>query len=284
MRTTALITGSTSGIGKATALDLAQKGWKVIIHGRKKESCEQVVREITEKTGNTNLHFIVADLSDIDSVKKMAETIRQDFPELTVLINNAGTFSKTRILTKNGWEQTWMVNYLSRFFLTTLLLDLLKKNRPSRIIDVSGMYHSKGKIHFEDISLSQNYSLGSANNQSKLANILFTYKLARDLEGTGVVANTLHPGAVDTGSVLNSKEISALEKLMYRIFRPFFKSPDQGAETLVFLASAPEAATITGKYFVNQKPVKSSPKSYDTSLQEKLWVLSNEMVQSVSMV
>lgn len=273
MQKVILITGSTSGIGKATATELARQGCKVIIHGRNEGSCKAIVDEITQLTGNKAVFYVTGDLSSMPQVKAMADRLIANHPDINVLINNAGTFSNTRVITPEGFERTWAVNYLSRFLLSHLLLDTLKKNSPSRIIDVSGTYHSKGVIHFDDINLFKNYSLATANNQSKLANVLFTYKMARMLSGSKVTINTLHPGAVNTGSVLRSDDFSAFSKWMYRLFSPFFKSPEQGAVTSVFLATSSEVEGVTGKYFVNKKAVKSSKASYDEGLQDRLWVI-----------
>ncbi len=268
---TVLITGSTSGIGKATAISLAEMGWTVIIHGRKEKDCQSTVQEIKTLTQNTNIDFIVADLSDLQAVNQMANTIIEEYPSLDVLINNAGTFSTSRKITNDGLEQTYVVNYLSRFLLVQKLLETLKKNSPSRIVDISGAYHSKGKIDFNDLTLNNNYTMANANNQSKLANVLFTYKQARLLNDNEVTINTLHPGAVDTGSVLRSNEFSWLFKLMYQLLRIFFKTPQQGAETSIYLASSERVEGKSGKYFENKKEVQSSTMSYDTDLQNKLW-------------
>ena len=194
---TCLITGSTSGIGKATALQLAKKNWHIILHGRKETLCQQSRDEIIRETGNTKIAYIVADLSLMKEVEKVVKEIEQKFPELNILVNNAGTVSLNRRLTSEGIELTWAVNYLSRFLLTNRLLNLLQKNAPSRIIDVAGAYHAKGQIHFDDINLDKNYSFGMANSQAKLANVLFTYKLAEKLKGTKVTVNCLHPGLLE---------------------------------------------------------------------------------------
>ncbi|MEZ4849857.1 MAG: SDR family oxidoreductase [Bacteroidia bacterium] len=278
MPNTALITGSTSGIGKATALALAKKGWHIIIHGRNQSSCLQTIAELKSLSNNPKIDFIHADISDLKQVKNMADEIKQRFPQLNILINNASTFSQSRKLTSDGLEQTWVVNYLSRFLLTNLLLSSLKANAPSRIIDVSGMYHAKGKIHFEDINLKQGYTMNKANSQSKLANVLFTYHLARQLEGEQVTINTLHPGAVNTGSILKAEGISAFAKMMYRMFSVFLKTPEQGAKTSVYLASSAEVEGVSGKYFVGSKAKRSSEESYDLRLQEQLWEVSEGMV------
>jgi len=278
---TCLITGSTSGIGKATAIQLAQKGWHVVIHGRKEPECQKVKDEIIKETGNKNVDYVVADLSLMKEVDRMAAEIRRRFPDLKVLVNNAGTFSMERTITKEGVELTWAVNYLSRFLLVNRLLDLLKKNAPARIVDVAGAYHAKGEIHFEDINLEKGYSFQTANSQSKLANILFTYRLNQKLGGTGVSANCLHPGFVNTGSILRVPGVSGFSRLMYKAMSIFSKSPEKGAATSVYLASSPEAAGASGKYFIDKKEAKSAPKTYDKTLQGKLWNFSVETIRKV---
>ena len=282
MRSTALITGSTSGIGKATAEALSQLKWNIIIHGSREEKCRKTVQEIMATTGNPNIAYVSADLSDLSAVNKMADQIIEKHPGVKLLINNAGTFSKMRQITVDGLERTWVVNYLSRFLLTHRLLPILKKNGPGRIVDVSGLYHNRGEIHFEDLSLARNYSLMRANSQSKLANVLFTYKLARELDGSPVTINTLHPGAVNTGSILRSDEFSTFIKWLYRLMSPFLKTPEQGAANLIYLASSAELAGVSGKYFVNKKRRRSSKASYDKELQDKLWEVSWDILKKNS--
>lgn len=276
---TCLVTGSTLGIGKATAMQLARKGWHVVIHGRRESECQKVRDEIIKKTGNKNLEYVVADFSLMRDVERMAEDVKKRFPELKVLVNNAGTFSMERVITKEGIEFTWAVNYLSRFLLVSRLLDLLKKNAPSRIVDVAGAYHANGEIHFSDINLEKDYSFQKANSQAKLANVLFTYKLAHKLKGTNVTVNCLHPGFVNTGSILQAPGVSGFSKLMYKLMSIFSKSPEQGAETSVYLASSPEAEGVSGKYFIDRKETKSAPQTYDKKLQDKVWDFSEVMVK-----
>ena len=210
-------------------------------------------------------------------VRNLAEQVKSRFPALNGLILNAGTYQVNRYLTTEGFERTWAVNYLSRFLLTDLLLDLLKQNGPARIVDVSGAYHSKGNIHVDDV-LSPKLLRRQANNQSKLANVLFTYQLAKNLADAPVTVNTLHPGAVKTDLIFKTEGVSPFAKMMYGLFSSFFKSPEQGAATAVYLASAPELEGITGKYFVNGKAVKSSRESYRQELQEQLWEMSSRML------
>ena len=278
---TCLITGSTSGIGRATAFQLARMNGHVIVHGRKEAACQNTRREIIKNTGNKKVDYVFADLSLMKEVDRMAKGVEQRFIHLNVLVNNAGTFSIHRQITPEGIELTWAVNYLSRFLFTNRLIDLLTKNAPSRIINVAGAYHAKGRIHFDDVRLEKNYSYQRANSQSKLADVLFTYKLAEKLKGTGVTVNCLHPGAVNTGSVLRAKDISWIMKCMYRLMSVFLKSPEQGAETSVYLASSPEVKGISSRYFVNKKERESAPQTYDKELQDKLWTLSEEMIDKI---
>ncbi|MFX1253022.1 MAG: SDR family oxidoreductase [Promethearchaeota archaeon] len=269
-----LVTGATSGIGKATALELARMGATVVIVGRNKERSTLIQREIQDKTGNQSVGLLIADLSSQKSVRNLSQTFKSKYQQLHVLINNAGTFLSKRHVTEDGLEMTLAVNYLSRFLLTNLLLDVLKKSAPARIINVAGAYHTKGEIYFNDINLEHNYSGSRANNQSKLADVLFTYELARRLDGTNVTVNCLHPGAVKTGAIFKDKDASFSMKTMYTVFSIFFKSPEKGAETSVYLASSSEVEGVTGKYFVNKKVKKSAPKTYDTDLQKRLWDIS----------
>lgn len=271
MKNTVLVTGATKGVGNIIVRMLAKKGWTVILQGRNRLVLEEKISILKDITDNNDIHYVIGDLFDLRDVKRMAEEVRERFPGLNRLILNATTFSNNRHLTAEGQERTWVVNYLSRFLLTMELLPTLKENKPSRIVDMSGKGHRKGNINFDDPSLDGQYSMAKSSEQAKLANVLFTYALARRLEGSGVVINTVEPGAVNTESVLLSDEFSGFEKFMYRLMKRFYKEPQDAARTPVFLADSHKVEGVNGKYFVNRKPKKSSDQSYDEQLQRKLW-------------
>jgi NAD(P)-dependent dehydrogenase (short-subunit alcohol dehydrogenase family) len=258
-----LITGSTDGIGKQTAIDLARKGATVLIHGRDQGRCKRTMREIKDTTGNDRLEFFIADLASLRQIRNLAKEIKSRHDKLDVLINNAGVIENHRKLTEDGYEMTFAVNHLAYFLLTGLLLDLLKKSAPSRIINVCSMTHSSS-IDFDDLQSEKYYSGYSAYSLSKLCNILFTYELAERLQGTGVTANCLHPGVIDT-------------KLLRTNFsggRPV----SEGSKTSVYLATAPELENISGKYFVDKRETRSSNISFDPEVMKKLWEISERMV------
>jgi NAD(P)-dependent dehydrogenase (short-subunit alcohol dehydrogenase family) len=267
-----MVTGASSGLGKATALGLAKLGAHVVMVCREETSGEGARDEIIDRSGNTNVELLLADLSSLTAVYALAETFKQRFDNLHVLINNAGVYLRERHLTKDGLEQTFAVNYLAPFLLTNLLLESLKTSAPSRIISVAGSYHRRGVIHFDDLQLAQGYTGTAANNQAQLARVLFTYELARRLNGTGITANCLHPGSVRTNIARDMP--TSLQLLANTVFRPFFVSPERGAETVLYLALSPEVEHTSGKYFVSKCPVKSSKASYDVDLAKKLWTTS----------
>jgi len=274
-----MVTGANSGIGKATAMGLAKMGATVVMACRKKEESEAVRVEIQEKSGNDDIDLLIVDLSSQRSVRKLANNFKKKYQQLHVLVNNAGVYFTKRHVTVDGLEMTFAVNYLSRFLLTNLLLDTIKKSAPARVIEVAGAYHTKGAINFDDLQMEQNYDGARANNQSKLANVLFTYELARRLAGTGVTANCLHPGAVATNLLAKDKDLPLRTKFMYKLFKPFFKSPEKGAATTLYLASSPEVRDITGKYFVDKKIRPSSSQSYDVELAKRLWNASLKLAK-----
>jgi len=259
-----LVTGSTDGIGKETTMRLAGMGATVLVHGRSHERGEKALEEIREVTGNEKLGLVVGDLASLDQVRDMAEQVKGRHDRLDVLVNNAGVVSEKRVETEDGYELTFAVNHLAPFLLTNLLLDLLKGSAPSRVITVSSVAHGGAGIDFDDPNLERGYTMNRAYAQSKLANLLFTYELARRLEGTSVTANALHPGVIGT-------------KLLETGFGGGGSSVDSGAETPVYLATSEEVEGVSGKYFRNKKEAESSASSRDEEAQRQLWELSERM-------
>lgn len=272
-----MITGASSGIGKATALGLARMGATVVIVARDRDRGEAARAEVTITSGNQQVDLLLADLSSQADVRRLAEEFRSRYSHLHVLINNAGMALSKRTLTVDGIETVFAVNYLAPFLLTNLLVDLLKASAPARVVNVAGDYHRKATIRFDDLMSERDYNGARANNQAKLALILFTYELARRLDGAGVTANCLHPGAVATGAPLKDPDLAPFGRFMYRLVKPFFLSPDKGAETSIYLASSPEVEGLTAKYFIKKRAVASSPESYDEELARRLWEKSAEL-------
>lgn len=269
-----LVTGATSGIGKATATALAAQGATVVLGCRSREKGEAVKQEISRATGNTSVDLMVADLASIESTKKGAADFLARYPKLDVLVNQAGLYLNQRQLTPDGLETMFVVNHLSYFLLTNLLLPALKAGAPARIVNGSGGVEAAGKIDFDDLQGEKKFGPIKALAQSKLGNFLFTYELARRLEGTGVTVNIMHPGGVKTEL---GKGQGGFFGFMLRLMRPLFSTPEQGADTLVWLASAPELQGVTGKYFVKRKEAKSSARSHDKELASRLWKVSAEL-------
>ena len=275
-----LVTGATNGIGKETALALAKMGATTIIVARDPAKGAAVLEEIMRQSGNDGVELMHADLASLDSVRKLAADFQAKHQQLHVLVNNAGVYNIKRSETQDGFEATFGVNHLSHFLLTNLLLDVIKASAPARIINVSSASHKGAKINFDDLQSEKSYRGLSVYGQSKLANVLFTYELARRLEGTNVTANALHPGVVLTGFGANN---AGIFRLLFRVFqtvaRPFMLSPERGAETSIHLASSPEVEGVTAKYFVKKEPVPSNDISYETDVAQRLWQMSEEMVK-----
>ena len=270
-----LITGGTSGIGKSTAQVLAKMGATVIIVGRNAPKTAQVVEEIRADSGNKNVDSLLADLSSQQEVRHLADEFKSKYPQLHVLLNNAGAAILQRQLSVDGLEMTFALNHLAPFLLTNLLLDTLKASAPARIIIVSSNAHTSGKIEFDNLQGERAYGFKTYGN-SKLANILFTVELARRLEGTGVTVNALHPGLVATGFGKNTGGVIAA---LFGIIAPLVAlSPAQGAETSIYLASSPSVEGITGKYFYRSKVTRAAPQATDMAVARKLWDVSAEMV------
>ena len=271
---TCLVTGATSGIGKAAARELARLGATVVVAGRNPEKTAATVQDIRRQTGNPSVDFLLADLSSQQQVRRLAEEFKGRYPRLEVLVNNAGAIMLSRRQSVDGIEMTFALNHLSYFLLTGLLLDSLIDSSPSRVVNVSSIAHQKATIDFEDLQGTQRYRGMRAYGRSKLANLLFTFELARRLEGTGVTANAVHPGLVATGLLTNNGLAGRLINLGLRVAG---KGVAAGAETVVYLAASPGVAGVTGQYFVERKPVASSQASRDAATAGRLWRISAEM-------
>lgn len=272
---TCLITGATAGIGVITAQSLAQMGAEVIVVGRSREKCIATVERIKENTGNNSVEYMLADLSSQAQIRTLVEEFQDQHDRLDVLVNNAGGFFLWRWESVDGIEMTFALNHLNYFLLTNLLLETLRASAPSRVVNVSSNSHYGARINFDDIEGKHRYRGWQAYGQSKLANVLFTYELARRLEGSGVTCNALHPGFVATDIGRNNGWYARL--FLWFAHRRAL-TPEQGARTSIYLATSPEVAGVYGKYFVKCKQVESDPASYDVETAHRLWDVSVEMV------
>src|SRR6266704_3070321 len=273
-----MVTGANSGIGKATALELAQMGATVVMVCRDRARGEEARSEITTKSRNNAVDLLLADLSSQQSIRQLVENFQQHYTHLHVLINNAGAGAAFtgRRETVDGLEMTFAVNYLAPFLLTNLLLDVLKASAPARIVNVSSASHKSGYIQMDDLQGEKHSRSMRAYGQSKLAVVLFTYELARRLQGTGVTANCLDPGFV--GTHIGQSDVGPAVRLLVKLIGSFGASPQEGAKTSIYLASSPEVEGVTGKYFVKSIPKRSAAISYDESLQRQLWEQSAKLV------
>jgi NAD(P)-dependent dehydrogenase (short-subunit alcohol dehydrogenase family) len=273
---TVLVTGGTGGIGKATAIGLAAMGARVGITGRDIARTRAAAAEVAAVSGNPAVDPFPADMSSQAEVRRLAREVLAAYPRLDVLVNNMGGFWATRRITADGLEHTFAVNHLAPFLLTDLLLDRLTASAPSRIVTVSSGAHATGTMNFSDLQGERRYSGQQAYSQSKLANIMFTYELARRMDGTGVTATVLHPGVVRTGFA--AEDPSPMWKAFLPLIRVFLKTPEKGAATSIYLASSPEVDGVTGTYFADRKPKTSSRSSYDTAAAARLWQISLDLV------
>ncbi len=270
-----LITGATSGIGLEIAGGLAKLGATVIITGRNEDIGKQIVEDIRKRTGNGLIELMIADFSTQDGVIKLADRIKERYDKLDVLINNAGLYQPDHTITSDGIEMTFAVNYLAPFLLSHLLLDLLRKGQPSRIVITASSWHKTGYLDFNDLNMNEKkYSGMQAYMNTKQALIMFGYTLAEKIKSMGVTVNTYHPGIVKTKLPRQRSFYSFLLKII-----PFFLTPKQGAKTPIYLASSPEVEHITGKYFIRKKPVKSAEITYSLGLQKQLWDKSCELTK-----
>ena len=272
---TCLITGSSSGIGKAIAFELSKLGFNLILLCRDKNRGEEALDYISRVPHPGNHELVLADLCDFESIKECIRTIKSKYKQLDVLINNAAVFRSDRKLNKNGIELQFAVNYLAPYLVTNLLLDILKKSESARIINMASTSHYPGRIHFEDISFTKRYNGLKAYEQSKLALVLFTYELARRLQGTNISANCADPGRINTH--IGDKESDGIFKWLWILNKPILKSVESGAKTPVYLATSDSGKYNSGKYFKNCKEVKSSKSSYNEELARKLWDLSSKL-------
>lgn len=274
-----LITGSTSGIGKEAAVELAKQGATVLAVGRDRARGEAAAEEIKARSGSGAVELFLADLSSQASVRELAREVRGRHGRLHVLLNNAGTLNLRRRTTVDGLEETFALNHLAPFLLTNLLLDLLVASAPARIVTVASAAHEYGRIDFDDLQGERDYKGLRAYANSKLENVLFTYELARRLEGagpkergiTGVTANCVHPGGVKTNIW---RDMSGFLRVLLAVIHPFLLTPARGAEPLIHLASSPALAGVTGRYFHRMKPKRSSPASRDPAVAARLWEAS----------
>jgi retinol dehydrogenase-14 len=273
---TVLVTGGTSGIGRATAAGLAARGARVAITGRDEVRAEESAHEIRAAAGGAHVDVFVADLSSQAEVRRLAEDVLRRLPRIDVLINNVGGYWDTRHVTADGLERTFALNHLAPFLLTNLLLDRLEQSMPARVVTVASGAHTAGRIDFDDLQGERGYSGSRAYSQSKLANVLFTYQLARRLDATSVTANALHPGVVRTS--FGAEDPGGVQRLLVPFMRPFMKTPEQGAATSIHLASSPSVADVTGQYFSDSKPKRSSEASKDEAVGARLWRVSADLV------
>jgi len=271
-----MVTGANSGIGKATTLGLAQMGATVVMVCRDRTKGEEVQNEIKTKSGNNAVDLLQADLSSQQSIRQLVENFQHHSTHLHVLINNAGGSFPGRRETVDGLEMTFAVNYLAPFLLTHLLLDVLKASAPARIVNVSSESHQSSSIKMDDLQGMKGYRSLNTYGQSKLAVVMFTYELARRLEGTGVTVNCLHPGFVATN--FGQSSTAPVIRTAVKFISRFGMSPEEGAKTSIYLASSPEVEGVTGTYFVKSIPKRSAAISYDESLQRQLWEQSAKLV------
>jgi NAD(P)-dependent dehydrogenase (short-subunit alcohol dehydrogenase family) len=268
-----VITGATRGIGRATAEGLARLGATVVLIARRREDGERTSREIADNSPVPPA-VVSADLASQASIREAAAELRRLYPHVHVLVNNAGLITRRRELTTDGLELQFAVNHLAYFLLTNLLLDQLKAGAPSRIINVSSGAHSGARLDFDDLQGERGYDGSRAYSRTKLANILFTYELARRLQGTGVTANCLHPGVIGTQLLADYMGIPIAGRALARTFGA---SPEKGAETSIYLATSPDVETVTGKYFEAQRERRSSRESYDEAAARRLWEVSEQL-------
>ena len=271
-----LVTGSNSGIGKETVLALSKMDATIVMVVRDKTRGDKALTEIVNQTGNTKIDLMICDLSSMDSIRRFAEEFKKTYARLDVLINNAGAVFNKRQVTPEGFERTLAVNYLAPFLLTHELLTLLKDSSPSRIINVTSGLAKKGRVDLEDLQSEKKYAGMQTYSNAKLMLIMFTYELARRLEGKRVTANMLMPGFVATNLAKNSGSLRS--SILFKIVRPMQISAKKGAQTSVYLASSEEMMAVSGKCFSKKKISITCPASYNEKMQKRLWNKTENML------
>lgn len=271
---TVVITGGTSGVGRATAEELAKLGWKVVFIARNREKAEKVKDEISASAANQNIEFVISDFTSVDQVRECAETISERYPQIDALINNAGVCLPEKRITADGLEESFQINYLSHFILSNLLIDNLKRSDDPRIINLSSLAHIAGRFDPENLNREMHYGSFRTYADTKLYNILFTLELAARLSNTGITVNAVHPGVVSTNF---GNEFGAPFNFIYNIGRIFMISPEKGARTSVFLATSDNVKGITGRYFVRCKQVKLRNRFLTEENRKLLWEKSMEL-------
>ena len=274
-----LVTGATSGMGKETALGLARMGATVVLVARDSNKGKETQREITRQSGNEHIDLLLADLSSQQEVRKLASEFKAKYQQLHVLVNNAGAVFSKRQTTVDGLEMTFALDHLAYFLLTNLLLDTIKASAPARIINISSVAQANGKINFDDLQGEKSYGFFgfTAYSQAKLANVMFTYELARRLQGTSVTVNAVGPGGVTTNfGVSNGGFFATVTKFLTRSA----KTPADAAKTAIWLASAPKLQNETGKFYYNEREIHSSKLSHNVATQKRLWEVSEELTKA----
>lgn len=259
------ITGATDGIGKQSAIELARMDYHVIIHGRDERSVNQAIEDIRKESGKDEVAGYSGEFEVLSEVKGLADKVKKDYDKLDILVNNAGIFQKERELTNDGFEKTFQVNYLAHFLLTHLLMDLLENAETARVVNVSSMVHATA-IDFDNLQGEQNFEGSAAYGLSKLCNVLFTYKLAREKRDSNVTSNCLHPGVIST-------------KLLKQNYGNIGDALEEGAKNILYVATSDAIEGVSGKYFVNQMPQSSATVTYEINVQDRLWEVSKEMVK-----
>ncbi len=271
---TCLVTGATNGIGEVTARRLAEAGAEVLVHGRNAERGAMTVAAIRAQTGSDKVSFVCADFASLADVRRLAEDVKARAPRLDVLLNNAGAINLKRLTTHDGYELSFGANHLATFLLTNLLLDRLKASGASRIVTVSSSAHWRGALNFEDLNGERGYKGWPAYATSKLCNILFTRSLARRLAGTSVTTNALHPGVVKSNFMRNN----FIGAVLMPLSGPFTITPEEGAKTMLYLATSPEVARKSGGFYDKCAPAPISDAAQDDAAGERLWQVSEKMV------